>query len=184
MVLMMLGAASAAGAQTIAIRFDPAQSRIGWTLPDVLHTVSGTFALSSGNIVFNTQTGAASGVFSVQEDTGQSGNGTRDSRMKKSVLKTGEYPLATFQPAHVTGAYKTSGASTLTVDGVFHLYGADHPLRLVFQVNTVGEAVSASTKFEVPYVAWGMHDPSTLFLRVGKSVEMEIDAKGSVQGPR
>lgn len=177
-------ASAIASAETVNVTLDPSQTRILWALPAVMHVAHGTFDLSSGNIVFNTQSGAASGMFVVNENTGQSGDNTRDGRMKKSVLKTAEYPTATFQPQHVTGAYQASGASTLVVDGIFHIYGADHPLQLHLQVGTAGTAVTATTKFDVPYVAWGMHDPSTMFLRVDKSVQMEIDARGTVQATR
>lgn len=176
--------ACAAYAQNVTVQLDPAQTQIHWTLPTVLHIVHGTFQLNSGMMTFNAQTGAALGLFQVNEDTGQSGDNVRDGRMKKSILKTTEYPAATFQPKHVSGAFHASGPSTLVVDGIFHLYGADHPLQLNFQVNTTGSAMTATTKFDIPYVAWGMHDPSTLFLRVDKSVQMEIDAKGSIQSSK
>lgn len=170
--------------QNITLQLDPAQTKILWTLPAVLHIVHGTFQLNSGTMTFNTQTGDASGLFTVNENTGQSGDNTRDGRMKKSILKTAKYPTATFQPTHVSGAFHANGGSSLTVDGIFHLYGADHPVQLVFQVNTTDKAVTAMTKFNIPYVAWGMHDPSTLFLRVDKSVQMEIDAKGIIQSSK
>lgn len=177
----LLAAGPTASAGTVKVTLDPAQTKILWTLPAVMHVAHGTFDLTSGNIVFNPQSGVASGMFVVNENTGQSGDKTRDGRMKKSVLQTAEYPTATFQPRHVTGAYQASGVSKLVVDGIFRIYGADHPLQLNFDVDTAGNAVTAATKFDVPYVAWGMHDPSTLFLRVDKSVQMEIDAKGTVQ---
>ncbi len=177
----ILLAGATASAQTVKVHFDPAQSQVHWTLPATLHTVHGTFALKSGEIAFDTKTGAATGLFVVDEDTGQSGDDTRDRRMKKSILKTAEYPIAEFHPTHVAGAFHTSGASTLVVDGVFHLYGVDHPLQLNLLVSVTGQMVDATTKFAIPYVAWGMRDPSTLFLRVDKSVEMEIAAKGKLQ---
>lgn len=174
-------AGSTSFAETVHVTLDPAQTKILWALPAVMHVAHGTFDLSSGAMEFNTQSGAASGLFVVNENTGQSGDKTRDGRMKKSVLKTAQYPTATFQPQHVTGAYRANGTSTLTVDGIFHIYGADHPLQLHLQVHTAGNALTAETKFDVPYVAWGMHDPSTLILRVDKSVQMEIDARGTVR---
>ncbi|MGO8719498.1 MAG: YceI family protein [Acidobacteriaceae bacterium] len=180
-ICLLISASFLASAQTVAVRFDPAQCKVQWTLADVLHVVHGTFRFGSGNIVFNTQTGAAFGLFTVNENTGHSDSNTRDARMKKSVLKTSEYPTATFRPMRVSGKFNANGSSTLAVDGIFHLYGADHPLHLNFQVNAADNQVTATTEFAIPYVAWGMHDPSTLFLRVGKSVQMEIDAKGTIE---
>lgn len=179
--LLFAGLSAAASAQMVHVKLDPAQTTIQWTLPAVAHVVHGTFNLTSGDMVFNRQSGAATGMFVVNEDTGQSGDKTRDGRMKKSILKTAEYPTATFQPQHVTGVYRQSGASSFVVDGTFRIYGADHPLQLHFQVDTAGNALTATTKFDVPYVAWGMHDPSTLIFRVDKSVPVEISAKGTVQ---
>jgi hypothetical protein len=42
--------------------------------------------------------------------------------------------------------------------------------------------VQASTKFIVPYEEWGMKNPSTLFLKVDKTVAISISAAGEVQG--
>ena len=183
-LVLLIFSARLAFAQTVNIQFNPSQSQVLWTLPDVLHTVHGTFQLSSGAIVFNTRTGSASGLFVVDEATGQSGDGVRDGRMKKSILKIAEYPTATFKPEHVTGGLSPSGNSTVAVDGIWHLYGEDRPLQLKFNINTTGNSITASTTFDIPYVAWGMHDPSTLFLRVGKSVRMDIAAKGTLVPPK
>lgn len=170
-----------ASAQAIHLVLDPSNTTIQWTLPAVAHVVHGTFNLTSGNMDFNQQSGAAKGMFVVNENTGQSGEKTRDGRMKKSILKIAEYPTATFQPQHVAGAYQSSGTSTLVVDGIFHIYGADHPLQLHFNVDIAGNALGATTQFDVPYVMWGMRDPSTLFFRVDKSVHVEVNARGTVQ---
>jgi polyisoprenoid-binding protein YceI len=177
----MVFAACALRAQTVTVQMYPAQTHVQWTLADVLHTVHGTFQLDSGSITFPAQGGAASGLFTVKPETGDSGDGARDRRMKRAVLEIARYPTATFRPTRVTGGYYPTGASMLVVDGVFHLHGEDHPLQLTFQVNASGGRIHAVTKFDIPYVAWGMRDPSTLFLRVGKTVQMEIDAEGTVQ---
>ena len=71
---------------------DPAKTHIDWTLGDILHTVQGTFQLESGSIVFDPHTGEAGGQIIVDAASGNSGNGTRDSKMKKEVLETTRYP--------------------------------------------------------------------------------------------
>ena len=86
LLCVSVSGASIVSAQTVKIRFDPSQSKVSWTLADVLHTVRGTFQLGSGNIAFSTQTETAVGLFTVNEDTGQSVDTTRDNRMKKSIL--------------------------------------------------------------------------------------------------
>ena len=42
-------------------------------------------------------------------------------------------------------------------------------------------AFEAHAKFDVPYVNWGMKDPSTLFLKVDNSVQISIAAAGVLQ---
>jgi hypothetical protein len=37
-------------------------------------------------------------------------------------------------------------------------------------------AVASETHFTVPYVAWGMKDPSVMMFRTEKQVSIEIDA--------
>jgi hypothetical protein len=39
--------------------------------------------------------------------------------------------------------------------------------------------LDATGSFSVPYVEWGMKNPSKPFLRVGKAVEVSVDAKGT-----
>jgi hypothetical protein len=41
--------------------------------------------------------------------------------------------------------------------------------------------ITADITFDVPYVAWGMRNPSTLILRVGKSVQMAIHADAALE---
>ena len=47
-------------------------------------------------------------------------------------------------------------------------------------VEASGDELSAETAFEIPYVEWGMKDPSFLFLRVAKVVEVKVSATGSL----
>lgn len=39
----------------------------------------------------------------------------------------------------------------------------------------------ATMSFDLPYVAWGLKDPSNFLLKVNKSARMTIDAAGSLR---
>ena len=41
-------------------------------------------------------------------------------------------------------------------------------------------AVTATTQFTVPYVAWGMKNPSKFLFKVSKQVEINVAAKGTL----
>jgi hypothetical protein len=69
----------------------------------------------------------------------------------------------------------------VTVQGTFRIHGADHPLALNLQVQINGQTAIVETHFSVPYVQWGMRDPSTFVLRVEKEVNVEVTAKGNME---
>lgn len=171
----------AASGQQRQVALDPAQTKIEWTLGDVLHTVHGTFQLKSSNVVFDAATGDASGQVVVDAKSGESGNGTRDRKMHKEVLESARYPEIVFLPRHVTGSVPAQGSSTLQVQGTFRIHGTDHDFTLPVQVTNDGSHVTATTRFELPYEAWGMKNPSTLFLRVNNKVEIDISTVATIQ---
>jgi len=170
----------AALAQQTQITLDPAQTKVSWTLGDVLHTVEGTFKLKSGNILFDPKTGEASGQIIVDAKSGESGNDKRDAKMQKEVLESARFPEITFLPKHVTGNLPAQGSSTLQVQGIFRIHGIDHDMTLSFPVHADGSQATATTKFVVPYEAWGMKNPSVMFLKVENKVEISISAVGTV----
>lgn len=170
----------ATGQQT-QITLDPAKTHVDWTLGDVLHTVQGTFQLKSGAIVFDPQTGEASGQIIVDATSGNSGNGTRDSKMKKEVLESARYPDIVFTPKHVSGYAPGQESSAVRVTGSFSIHGGAHELTLTLPIAVKDTSLEAHTKFDVPYVDWGMKNPSTLFLKVDKTVQISISAVGELQ---
>lgn len=180
---LALALLSAAAAQQTQITFDPARTKVGWTLGDVLHTVQGTFQLKSGTILFDPKTGEATGQVIIDAASGNSGNKTRDSKMNKEVLESGRYPEIVFAPRHVTGFVPGQESSTVQVAGTFTIHGASHDLTLTVPVVVKNAAIDARTSFSVPYDAWGMKNPSTLFLKVDKEVQISITAVGDLQPP-
>ena len=171
---------SLVAAQQITVNLDPAQTKIEWTLGDVLHTVHGTFKLKSGSVTFDPKTGDAGGEIIVDATSGESGNDSRDEKMHKEILESKRYPEITFSPRHVTGNLAEQGTSNLQVQGLFHIHGAGHEVTLSLPVEKSGDQVRASTSFDVPYQDWGMKNPSTFLLKVENKVRIEVTAVGHI----
>src|SRR5579862_3153478 len=182
LVLLMAGAAASV-AQQVQVTLDPAQTKINISVHDVHGGVHGTFPMKSGTVSFDSSTGAASGEIIVDAASGNTGNDSRDHKMKKDVLETQRYPTITFTPRRVIGKIAPQGASNLQVEGVFAIHGGDHTLTLTVPVEVSGDKVTGTTSFEVPYESWGMKNPSVLFLRVEGKAEVTLSFAGRIALP-
>jgi len=178
LILTALSLALYAGAAEYQLRLDPESTQVNWTLGDVLHTVHGTFKLRRGEIVFDNETGKAGGEVVVDATSGESGNNSRDGRMHKNVLESAKYPDLSFTPDRLDGKVEPTGVSNVKLHGTFRIHGGAHEITVPVKVTANSGSLDAEIKFEVPFVTWGMKDPSTLFLRVNKSVEIEMRATG------
>lgn len=165
----------------ILLTLDAAQSKLHWTLDSSLHTVHGTFALKSGTVHFDPATGKANGMIVVSASSGESGNGSRDQRMHKDILETATYPEVTFRPTLVDGKVILAGSSDVKLNGVFSIHGADHDLTAPVHVTINGNRWTGTSNFEVPYVKWGIKDPSNFLLKAKPVVDVELEMSGEVK---
>jgi polyisoprenoid-binding protein YceI len=179
-----LAAAPQAAVSEIVLTLDPAQSKVHWTVDSTLHTVHGTFTLKSGTVHFDPETGKAGGEIVVYAPSGESGNGSRDRRMHKEILETAKYPDVVFRPTQVEGKVAQSGISDVKLDGVFSIHGADHDLTAQVHVELTGDRWRGTGKFEVPYVKWGIKDPSNFLLKVKPVVKVELEMSGEVEAAK
>jgi polyisoprenoid-binding protein YceI len=163
-----------AGADT-ALEVPPSQGRVTFTLGSVLHTVHGTFALKSGRFTFDPATGKAAGEIVVDAASARTGNSGRDRRMHESILESGRYPEIVFRPDRIDGKVAPEGPSDAFLHGLFGIHGADHELSVPVHVDAVAGKYTATAHFAVPYVKWGMKNPSTLILRVSDKVEVDVN---------
>ncbi len=177
-VLLAALAVFPAVSQPKQIRLDPEATKITFTLGDVLHTVRGAFRLSRGEMWFDPETGKAGGALVVNAASGESGNRSRDNRMRRNVLEAGQFAELTFAPDRIEGTINSSGDSTFGLHGLFSIHGTSHELTCTVKAHIENGRVAAKATFDVPYVSWGMKDPSTLFLRVSNTVKVEVDAAG------
>ena len=175
----LLAADTASPAQELLLQLDPAKSSADIILAASLHTVHGSFALKRGTVRFNPATGQASGEIVFDATSGKTGNSSRDSKMHKDVIQSQRYPEIVFHPDRADGTLSTSGDSTLQVHGMFAIHGAEHEVAIPVEVDLAGTAWTAHGSFQVPYVKWGMKNPSVLFLRVGDTVQVQFHAAGS-----
>jgi polyisoprenoid-binding protein YceI len=164
-----------------SIELDPSRTSIAFTLGDVLHTVHGTFKLKRGAVRFDSATGSASGEIVIDVASGNSGSGGRDKRMHKEILESARYPDAVFTPDHVSGELAARGESQLDLHGNFQIHGAAHELTLHFRAEVKNGEVAASTGFVIPYVQWGMKNPSNFLLKVSDKVDLTVQAAGRVE---
>ena len=166
-------------AQDAEYQLDPSQTSVKFTLGDVLHTVHGTFKLKQGSLQVEPD-GKISGQIAVDAGSGDSGSGIRDRKMNKEVLESASYPVIGFRPDRIEGAVASSGKSSVQVHGMFSIHGVDREITVPAQVEMSGEQWTATVHFTVPYQKWGMKNPSTLFLRVSDTVEIDLVANGTV----
>jgi polyisoprenoid-binding protein YceI len=166
-------------AQEQTFQIDPSQSSVKFTLSDVLHTVHGSFVLKRGELQMQ-PTGKLSGEFVVDATSGNSGSGMRDRKMHKEVLESARYPEIDFRPDRFDGEVAPQGKSSVMVHGMFSIHATDREITVPAQVERDGDHWTANVHFTVPYAKWGMKNPSTLFLKVSDTVEIDLSAAGSV----
>jgi len=169
-------------AQDRGFQLDPTQTSVKFTVADVLHTVNGTFKLNHGALQLDTS-GKVSGEIVVDARSGNTGNGMRDRKMHREVLESDRYPEISFRPDRLEGPVATAGKSAVMVHGMFNIHGVDREISVPAQVEINADHWTAAIHFTIPYQKWGMKNPSTLFLRVSDTVEIDLAAAGSVSAP-
>jgi hypothetical protein len=69
------------------------------------------------------------------------------------------------------------------VQGGLLLHGSEHEITVPIQGELAGDHWTGTAKFRVPFIDWGLKNPSNFFLKVNHAVEIELELKGSLQNP-
>ncbi|HWF14275.1 MAG TPA: YceI family protein [Candidatus Acidoferrales bacterium] len=170
-----------ARAQELSVQIDPEQSKVQYSLGSTLHTVHGTFAVKNGSVHYDPSSGQIGGTIVVDATSGQSGNNSRDTRMHREILESVKYPEIVFSPAKLTGVVAADGISRVEVSGRFRLHGQEHDVTLPLDVKVNGKTLDITTRMNIPYVQWGLKNPSNFLVHVSDTVTVEIQARGHVQ---
>jgi polyisoprenoid-binding protein YceI len=167
--------------QQFTLTLDPAQSSIHWVLDTTLHTVHGTFLLKRGNITFGADGGKASGEMVAAATSGESGNDSRDKKMHNEILESQKYQEIIFRADRIDGKVSPTGPSSVQIHGTFLLRGTEHELTVPVQEEITGGQWKGTAKFIVPYIQWGLKNPSTFLLKADPTVQVELQLSGAIK---
>ena len=175
---LIFSPAALAQHQTFAV--NPDTSEVKMTLNTTHEVVNGTFHIQSGSIEFDRSAPKMSGSVAVLAGSGKTGNHSRDKKMTKEILKVDEYTSVCFAPKTYTGTIAPSGDSSIQVTGVFTLLGNPHDLTIPMQIHIDGSKATARARFVVPYVQWGLKNPSFMFWKAENDVAIDLNLVGQV----
>lgn len=175
---LSFGTAAYTQQQTFTV--NPDASQVAFALAGSGHHVQGTFHVQSGSIVFDRSAQSISGSVVVAAGSGNSGEPSRDKKMNSDVLDVAHFSEASFVPKSYQGTIAASGGSTIQVLGTFTLHGAPHDITVPMQIQIDGTNVTAKGEFTVPYVQWGLKDPSVFILKVAKEVKVDLTLVGQL----
>jgi polyisoprenoid-binding protein YceI len=179
-VAVTLLTVSGVTAQERVLTLDPARSTVRFTLGATLHTVHGSFKVARGEVRFADLPGTVSGEVVVDAASGETANVGRDKNMHEDVLISNRFPQIVLAPTRADGQTSTGDRWQLTLEGTIRVCGAEHPVKVPVDVEVSGGDALVRATFVVPYVAWGLKNPSAFLLRVDKQVTVEVEARGTL----
>ncbi len=179
---------SGANAERLALQLEPERTRIAFELGATLHTVHGTARLAGGEIELESEGGPATGLVVIDATTLETGNPSRDRKMHRKVLVSETYPEIRLEVLATEGSVAERGTSSVVLVSRFVMAGEAHPIEIAAEVvRSQGDAradqVAFEARFEVPYVEWGLRDPSTFVLRVAKVVTVTLEGEATLSPP-
>jgi polyisoprenoid-binding protein YceI len=175
---VILGPAALAQHQTFAV--NPDASEVKMKLNTTHEVVNGTFHIQSGSINFDRTASHISGIVIVAAGSGKTGNDSRDKKMNKDILKVDQFATVSFTPKAYNGTIAASGDSTIQLSGAFTLLGTAHDLTIPMQIHIDGSKATAKAQFVIPYVQWGLKNPSFMFWKAENDVAIDLNLVGRV----
>jgi polyisoprenoid-binding protein YceI len=176
-LVVVLAPAALAQHQTFVVNPDASEVKI--TLKTTHEIVNGTFHVQSGSIEFDPSAPKMLGSVVVLAGSGKTGNSSRDKKMNKDILEVEQHATVSFEPKTYTGTIALSGNSTLQITGIFTLLGKPHEITVPMSVHLDGASAIAKAHFVVPYVQWGLKNPSFLFWKAENDVAVDLNLVGT-----
>jgi polyisoprenoid-binding protein YceI len=159
---------------------NPGASEVKMTLKTTHEVVNGVFHVESGSVDFDRGIPKMSGLITVAAGSGKTGNDSRDKKMNKDILKVEQYGTVSFEPKTYAGAIAASSDSTIQVTGIFTLLGTPHEITVPTQVHLDDAGATVKAHFVVPYVQWGLKNPSFLIWKADNDVAIDLNLVGTI----
>jgi len=175
---LLLAVPALASERTLVL--DPDRTEVSFDLPATGHDVHGLVSLDRGVLRFDSETGRIDGEVVLDPSVARTGNSSRDKTMRKEVLEVARFPSIRFLPSSFEGTLEEEGTSELLVRGEIDLHGVRHAVELPTRLTAEGDVLTAEFDVDVPFIDWGMHDPSVFFLKVAKVVQVHVRAQGAL----
>ncbi len=172
--------APAAFAQHQTFAVNPGASQVKMTLNTTHEIVNGIFHVQSGSVEFDRSAPKMAGSVVVAAGSGNTGNDSRDKKMNKDILKVNQFATVSFEPKTYSGAIAASGESAIQVTGIFTLLGTPHEITVPMQVRIDGATATAKAHFVIPYVQWGLKNPSFLIWKADNDVAIDLNLVGTI----
>lgn len=179
-VSLRLSSAASAPA-TLVLTIDPAHSALHWTLDTTLHMVHGTFALKRGEVTVDPASGKASGEIVADATSGTTDNDSRDKKMHQEILETPRFPEIVFRVSRIEGLTAPLAKAHLMLHGTFLIHGTEHDMTVPADTEFAGDHFSGSATFVVPYIGWGIKNPSNFLLKASPTVDVSLELSGNVR---
>ena len=178
--LVALVAPLASASEPVTLKLDPGASHAKFTLGSTLHTVHGEMPILEGALRFDPNGGDATGDVVLDARGAVTGNTKRDKKMHQRVLQSATFPELVFHLTRIEGALPSRGSAELRLVGTLELLGSGHEVVIPATVSRTGSTVEGRAAVSVPYVEWGLEDPSVFVLRADKEVQVELDIRGEL----
>jgi polyisoprenoid-binding protein YceI len=174
----MLVPVAVAQRETFTVNADASQVKI--TLKTNHEVVYGSFHVQGGSIDFDRSVPKMAGSVVVLSGSGKTGSDLRDKRMNKEILKVERYATVAFEPKTYAGVIAATGDSTIQVSGVFTLLGTPHEITIPMLVHVDGANATVKAQFVVPYVQWGLKNPSLFIWKAENDVAVDLNLVGVI----
>jgi len=169
-------------AATYTFDLDPAATKVDFTFGATLHTVDGSMRAKEGSVRIDPDAHEASGRFVLDATSAQTGVSRRDQKMHEKILESQTYHEIIFEPQRFSGELNRVGRSQLELHGMLELHGTKRPMDMTVIATSDGTQVKGTGTMIIPYLDWGLKDPSFFLLRVEKEVRVTIHAVGRLSG--